>query len=83
MEVEVVGETPSLTEEFVGEIHRVLEHTQNHPHRNQHQNGPLCLWVAEEVIENWPRAEEAALFLLGPLPHIQHHNAAMWVAPPW
>ena len=27
--VEVVGETPSLTEEFIGEIHRVLECIQN------------------------------------------------------
>ena len=30
-----------------------------------------------------PRAEQAALFPLGPLPHIQHHKAAMCVAPPW
>ena len=45
------GETPSLTGEFVGETHRVLEHIQNHPPGNQHQKGPICLWVVEEVTE--------------------------------
>ena len=34
--VEAAGEIPSLTGEFVGETHRVLEHTQTHPPRNQH-----------------------------------------------
>ena len=68
-----VGETPSLTGEFVGETHRALEHTQTHPPENQHQKGPICLWVAGEVTERWPRAEQAALFPLRPLPHIQHH----------
>ena len=29
------------------------------------------------------RAEQAALFPLGPIPHIQRHNAVTWVAPPW
>ena len=29
--VEAAGETPSLTGNFVGETHRVLEHTQAHP----------------------------------------------------
>ena len=43
--VTVVGETPSLTGGFTGETHRVLEHTQTHPPRNQHQKGPSCLWV--------------------------------------
>ena len=36
MGVALVGETPSLTGEFVGETHRVLECTQTHPPRNQH-----------------------------------------------
>ena len=36
------GETPSLTGEFIGENHRVLEHTQTHPPGNQHQKGPIC-----------------------------------------
>ena len=77
------GEIPSLTGEFVGETHRVIEYTQNHSHENQHQKGPICLCVAEEVTESQLRAEQAALFPLGPLPHIQCHNAEMWVAPPW
>ena len=47
------GETPSLTGEVVGETHRVPEHTQAHPLGNQHQKGPLCLWVVEGVTENW------------------------------
>ena len=46
------GETLSLTGEFFGETHRVLECTQNHPPGNQHQKGPICLWVAEEVIDS-------------------------------
>ena len=62
------GETPSLTGEFVGETHRVLECTQNHPPGNQHQKGPICLWVVEEVTENQLRAEQEALFPLRPLP---------------
>ena len=69
--VEVAGETPSLTREFVGETDRVLEHTQNHPPRNQHQKGLICLWVAEEVTESQLRAEQVKLFPLGPLPNIR------------
>ena len=83
MGVEAVEETPILTGEFIGEVHRVLECTKIHPSRNQHQKGPICLWVAEEVTESQLRAEQAALFLLGPLPHIQHHNAVHWVAATW
>ena len=62
------GETPSLTGEFIGETHSVLECTQTHPPRNQYQKGPVCLWVVEEVTESQPRAGQAALFPLGPLP---------------
>ena len=36
-----VGETPSLTGEFIGEIHRGLERTQPHPLGKQHQKGPV------------------------------------------
>ena len=36
-----VGETPSLTGEFTGETHRVLERTQTHLLGNQHQKGPI------------------------------------------
>ena len=42
----VAGETPSLTGEFIGETHRVLECTQTHPPGSQRQKGPVCLWVA-------------------------------------
>ena len=35
------GETPSLTGEFVGETHRVLERAQAHLPGNQHQKGPI------------------------------------------
>ena len=42
VEVEVAaGETPSLTGEVVGEIHRGLERAQAHPLGNQHQRGPV------------------------------------------
>ena len=81
--VAVMGKTPSLTGEFVGETHRVLEHTQNHTPRNQHQKGLICLWVAVEVTESQQRAEQVALFPLGILPDRQQHNTAKWVAPPW
>ena len=53
------GETPSFTGEFVGETHRVLECTEADPPGNQHQKGPLCLWVAEGVTENQQRVEQA------------------------
>ena len=78
-----VGETPSLIGEFVGETHRVPECTQTHPPRNQHQKGPLCLWVTREVTESQQRAEQAPLFPLGPLPYVQHHSTPTWVASPW
>ena len=55
----------------------------NPPTWNQHQKGPICLWVVGEVTENCQRVEQAALFPLGPLPHIQHHKKATCVAPPW
>ena len=77
------GETSSLTGEFVGQTYRVLERTQTPTSRNQHQKGPICLWVAGEVTENWQRAEQVALFPLRPLPHIEHHHIAKRVAPPW
>ena len=78
-----MGEIPSLTGEFVGETHRVLEHTQTHPPGNQHQKVPLCLWVMGEVTQSQWKAEQEALFPLGPVPHTQRHNTAKWVALPW
>ena len=80
--VESLGETPNLTGEFVREIHRVLECTQIHLPRNQHQKGPICLWVVGEVTESWLRAQQAAFFPLSPLPHIQCHNTVKWVVLP-
>ena len=41
------------------ETHRVLECTQTHLLRNQHQNGPICLWVMGQVTESQPRARQA------------------------
>ena len=74
MGFDVTGETPSLTGEFIGETHRVLEHTQTHPPGNQHQKGPISFWEAGEVPESRPRAEQVALFPLRPLPT---YSAAM------
>ena len=68
MGVEAAGETPSLTGEFAGETHRGLVRAQAHPPGNQHQQGPICLWVAGEMTENRLRVEEAVLFPLGPSP---------------
>ena len=82
MGVETAGKIPSLTGEFIGETHRVLEYTKTHPPRNQHQKGPIHLWVVEKVTERQWRAEQAALFPLGPLPNIEFHNAAKRVAWP-
>ena len=76
MGVVAAAENPSLTGEFVGETHRVLECTQTHLSRNQHQKGPICLWVGREVTESRPRAQQVALFSISLLPHIQHHNSA-------
>ena len=79
-----VGETPRLTGEFIGETHMVLELTQTHrPGISTRRAGPMCLWVVGEVTENWQKAQQVALLLLRPLPHIQSHNAATWVALPW
>ena len=78
----MAGETPSLTGEFIGEIHRILEHTQTHPLGKQHQKGPIRLWVVQGVTENPQRVEQAPLLPIGLLPHIQHHSAVTGVALP-
>ena len=70
MGVEVAaGETPSFTGEFAGETHRVLECTQTHPPRNQHQRGPIWLWVAEGVIEVRQSGASATAPSWTPPPH--------------
>ena len=62
------GEAASLSGGSLGEAQRVLEHTQAHPPKNQHQgstwNGVIHLRVAEEVTESRVRAEQVALFPL-------------------
>ena len=58
MRVVATGETPSLTGELTGETHKVLEHIQTHPLRNQHQKGPICLWVLGEVTESHQELSE-------------------------
>ena len=72
--VAAVGETPSLKGQFTGETHRALRQTQADLPGNQHQKGPICLWVVEGVTESRQRAEQVALCPLRPLPHIRHHN---------
>ena len=69
--VKVVGETPSLTGEFIRETHRVLECTQTYLPGNQPQKSPICLWVVAEVTESQTRDKQVALFPLRPLPHIK------------
>ena len=81
--VAAAGETPSLTGEFTGETHRVLGHTQTTHPRNQHQKGPICLWVAEEVTQSQLGAEQGALFPLRPLLPYSAHRISRWVASPW
>ena len=63
------GETPSLTGEVVGETHRALECAKpTHPLGNQHQKGPVSLWVAEGVTGIRKRVEQAPLLPIGPSP---------------
>ena len=64
MGVVAVGETDSLPGESVGGDHRVLEHTEAHPLRNQLLKGATHLCVVGEVTESLQRAEQATLFLL-------------------
>ena len=58
------------------------KHKQTHAPRNQHQKGPICLCVVGTVTESGTRAEQVALSPLRPLPHLQQHNTATWVARP-
>ena len=74
---------PSLTGEFVGEAHRVLEFSKTHPPGNQHWKGPICLWVAGEVTERQRRAEQVALLPHGPFPNIQQRIQPCGLPLPW
>ena len=62
------GETPSLTGEVVGETHRGLERAQARPLGNQHQKGPVWLWVEGGVTEIQQRVEQVPLLPLGSSP---------------
>ena len=77
------GETPSLTEELAGQTHRGPRTYTKPPTWESEPEGPNLLVGSGEVTESQQRVEQTALFPLGPLPHIQHHNTAMWVALPW
>ena len=61
MRAVVVGETPKLTGEFLGETHGILEDIEAHPPGNQ---GLICLWVVGEVTESQQRAKHVALLPL-------------------
>ena len=57
------------------ETHRGLERTQAHRPGNQHQKGPLCLWVVGEVTESHQRVQQAPLFPQAPPPHtVSQHS---------
>ena len=62
------GETPSLTGEVVGETHRGLEWARTHPLGNEHQKGPIWLWVAEGVTEIQQTVERRHCSLSAPPP---------------
>ena len=64
----MAGETASLIAESTIGSHRVLEHAQAHPPRNQCQGSArkdaTHLWEVGEVTESGARAEQMALFPL-------------------
>ena len=66
--VVAAGETPSLAGGFTGETHRVLECTQTHPPRNQHQKVPVCLWEVGEMTESCQEPSKQHCSLLDPSP---------------
>ena len=48
----------------------VLEHTQTDPLWNQHQKGPICLWVVGEVTERPAQSRASGIVpSWAPLPH--------------
>ena len=58
-----------LHKEFAAETHRVLKSTQTHPPGNQHQKGPICLWVAGKWLKTGREWRKWHCSLLDPLPH--------------
>ena len=81
MEVEVLGETPCLSGQFVGETHTVL-HIHKRTHWESAPEGSKVLWIVGEVTESWRRAEEVPLFPLRHHPHKQYDDPVTWVALP-
>ena len=79
MGVEVVRETPSLTGEFVGEAHRVLESTQTHPLGNQHLKGHNLLVGTDR---KWDEGQASSIVPSDPSPKTAPGDAAKRVAPP-
>ena len=61
MRVGVVGETPSLTGESTGETHRVLEQTQAHLPRNQHQKGYNPLVGSKGSDRKWGKSQASSI----------------------
>ena len=57
----VAGETPSLTQEFTGEAHRVLKCTHTNPPANQCLKGHN-LWEASVVMGRKARIQQAPFF---------------------
>ena len=76
-----MGETPSLTGEFVGENQSPTTYTKP-PTWESAPEVPNLLVVEDRVTESQHRAEQAALFPLRPLPNIQCHNTVIWVSIP-
>ena len=77
-----MGETLSLTGEFIGETQCPTMYT-NPPAWESAPENTICLWVVGEVTSSQHRAEQVELFPHGPLLHIQCQSAATWFAPPW
>ena len=82
MGVEVpVGETPSLTGEFVGETPQGPRACTSPPTRESAPEGPSLI-VGSGVTEIQQRVEQVALLPIRPLSHKQCHRAATNVTLP-
>ena len=73
MGVAAVRETPSLTGEFIGETHRVLQCRKIYPSAPE---GPNLLVVEGEVTESRVRAKQVAMFPFLTPRQIQHSNVS-------
>ena len=83
MGISAVGETPSLTGEFVGESHRVLEMYTSPHTRESPPEGPNLL--VGTGVSDWKPAESQTSRIVPswtPPPHTAP-QCSEWVAPPW